>query len=99
MKKMKTNRKKSNTPNTFMTSQRLDEMLFMYFRSCACAESTLASVSSMFSSMRIVSSPCSWTCKTETQGLPSSEIPSDCGAQSLCHRALPMRSTYNSAMV
>ena len=63
------NKKKSNTPNTFITSQRLDEILFIYFRSCACAESTLASVSSMFSSMRIVSSPCSWTCRPQTHGL------------------------------
>lgn len=41
----------TNTKNILMMSQRLEEMLFRYLRSCPCAPSTFANVSSMFSSI------------------------------------------------
>ena len=58
-----TTRNRTRTANTFMINQRLEDMLFRYFSSWACAESTFAKESSMFSSMRMASSPCSCTCR------------------------------------
>lgn len=65
MNTTKTMRKTKSTMNIFMMSQRFEEMLFRYFSSCACALSTLARVSSTFSSILIASSPCSCTCNTK----------------------------------
>jgi hypothetical protein len=46
-----TSRNTTNTKKILMMSHRLEEMLFRYLRSCPCAPSTFAKVSSMFSSI------------------------------------------------
>jgi len=55
-------RKNSITPNTLSTSHLLEDMVFKYLSSCACALVTLDRVSSMFSSIRMAISPCKQSC-------------------------------------
>ena len=50
-KNRKTMRKKINTKNILIMSHLLDDMLFKYLSRAPCAPSTLANVSSMFSSI------------------------------------------------
>ena len=71
MNTTKMTRKARSTKKTFMISHRLLDMLLRYLRSWACAESTFARVSSTFSSIRTVSSPCSCTCTSSAASHPS----------------------------
>ena len=61
IKVMKINVKIIRTKNTFIASHLFEDILFKYLSSCCWAESTLARVSSTFSSILIASSPCSCT--------------------------------------
>lgn len=89
-----------STAKIFMTSHRLLEMVFRYLSSCVCADSTLASVSSTFSSMRTAISPCSCTCAAHACTESSAHGITGCGhVHHYVPQVAPLQRGCNAAMM